>query len=183
MLRLHVHKHCWRHKFGDKAIVDRHICPCQLSQQLVKAKPDNTMDLKVPNVSALEAIRNQEHVSYMQMRFLELICFNVKQYAHLCVLTWCSSGLFFFFSFPTIGHLDNHGNWLVKTCCACMCASIVGGTRKDTKLWIVTFAHASCCNNWWRPSPTTQWIWNCQGLLRQTLSETTSTSPICNCGF
>ena len=49
-----------------------------------------------------------------------------------------------------------------------MCTSIVGGTSLETKLWIVTFAHANCRNNWWTPSPTTQWIWRCQGLLRQT---------------
>ena len=67
-----MHKHCWRHKFED-TVVDSHVCPCQLSQQLVKARPDSTVDLKVSRVVALEAIRNQEHVSYMQMRFLELI--------------------------------------------------------------------------------------------------------------
>ena len=79
MLRLHVHKHCWRHKFGDTA-VDRHICPGQLSQQLVEARPDSTVDLKVSRAFALEAIRNHEHASYMEMRFLELICLNVTQY-------------------------------------------------------------------------------------------------------
>ena len=79
MLRLHVLTFCWRHKFGDKA-VDRHNCPGQLSQQLVEAKPDSTMYLTVSKVFALEAIRNQAHVSYMEMRFLELICFNVTQY-------------------------------------------------------------------------------------------------------
>ena len=59
MLRLHVHKHSWRHRFGDKAF-DRHICPGQLSQQLVEARPDSTVDLKVSRVFALETTRNQE---------------------------------------------------------------------------------------------------------------------------
>ena len=76
MLRLHVHKHCWRHRFGDQA-VDRHICPGQLSQPLVKARPDSTVDLKVSRAFALETARNQEHFSSIEMRFLELICFNV----------------------------------------------------------------------------------------------------------
>ena len=67
-----MQKHCWRHTFGDK-VVHRHIFPCQLSQQFVKARLDSTMDLKVPKVFALDATRRQEHVSYMQMRFLELI--------------------------------------------------------------------------------------------------------------
>ena len=84
-----MHKHCWRHRFGDTA-VDRHICQGQLSQQLVEAKPDSTMGLKVSRVVALEAIRNQGHVSYMEMRFLESICLNVMQYPHFCVLTWCA---------------------------------------------------------------------------------------------
>ena len=61
MLRLHVHKNCWRHKFGDK-VVGRHICPGQLPQQLEEARPDSTVDMKVTRVFALEAIRNQEHV-------------------------------------------------------------------------------------------------------------------------
>ena len=79
MLPLHVHKHCWRHRFGDKSF-DRHICPGQLSQQLVEARPDSTVDLKVSRAFALETISNQEHVSYIEMRFLELICLNVTQY-------------------------------------------------------------------------------------------------------
>ena len=79
MLRLHVHRHSWRHRFGDKAF-DHHICPGQLSQQLVEARPDSTVDLKVSRAFALETIRNQEHVSSIEMRFLELICFNVTQY-------------------------------------------------------------------------------------------------------
>ena len=76
MLRLHVRKHCWRHGFGDKA-VDRHICPGQLPQQLAEAKPDSTVDLKVSRAFALETARNQELLSYIEMRFLELICFIV----------------------------------------------------------------------------------------------------------
>ena len=89
MLRLHVHRHSWRQKFGDKAF-DHHICPGQLSQQLVEARPDSTVDLNVSRAFASETIRNQEHVSSIEMRFLELICFNVTQYPHRCVLT-CST--------------------------------------------------------------------------------------------
>ena len=100
MLRLHVHKHSWRHRFGDKAF-DHHICPSQLSQQLVEAKPDSTMGLQVPRVLAPEAIRNQEHVSYMEMRFLEFTCINVTQYPHRCVLTCCAL-CFHFFYFPRL---------------------------------------------------------------------------------
>ena len=80
MLRLHVRKRCWRHRFGDK-VVDRHVCPGQLSQQLAEARSDSAMHLKVSRVFALEAIRNHEHVSYVGMRFLELICLIVTQYA------------------------------------------------------------------------------------------------------
>ena len=87
-----MQKHCLKHKFGDK-IVDRHICPGQLSQQFVEAKPDNTMDLKVSRAFALETIRSQEHFSSIEMRFLELICLNVTQYPHRCVLT-CSTMCF-----------------------------------------------------------------------------------------
>ena len=47
---------------------------------MVKTGPDSTVDLKVPWAFALEAIRNQEDVCYMQIRFLELICLKVKQY-------------------------------------------------------------------------------------------------------
>ena len=82
MLRLHVHRHSWRHRFGDKAF-DHHICPSQLSQQLVESRPDSTMDLKVSRFFAFETIRNQEHVSYMEMRFLELISPNVTHYPAL----------------------------------------------------------------------------------------------------
>ena len=45
-----MRKHCWRHRFEDE-VVDRHICPGQLSQQLVEATPDSTMDLKVSRLS------------------------------------------------------------------------------------------------------------------------------------
>ena len=100
MLRLHVHRHSWRHRFGDKAF-DHHICPGQLSQQLVEARPDSTVDLKVSRAFALETIRNQEHVSYIEMRFLELICFNVTKYPHRCVLT-CSTLCFPLFYFPRL---------------------------------------------------------------------------------
>ena len=86
MLRLHVHTHCWGHRFGDKA-VDRHICPGQLSQQLVEAGPDSTVDLNVSRAFALESIRNQERASYMEMRCLELIFLTVTQYLHFCVQT------------------------------------------------------------------------------------------------
>ena len=51
-----VHKHCWRHRFGDK-VVDRHICPGQLSHQLVEARPDSTVVLNVTRVVAVEVIR------------------------------------------------------------------------------------------------------------------------------
>ena len=108
MSRLHVHKHSWRHRFGDTAS-DRHIYPGQLSQQLVEARPDSTVDLKVSRVFALETIRNQDHVSYMEMLFLELICLNVTQYPHRCVLTRCAL-CFQFVVFSTAGHLHNHGN-------------------------------------------------------------------------
>ena len=57
-----MHKYCWRHGFGDKS-VDRHMCPGQSSQQLVEARPDSTMDLKVSMAFALETIRNHEHAS------------------------------------------------------------------------------------------------------------------------
>ena len=109
MLRLHVRKHCWRHRFGDKA-VDRHICPGQLSQELVEGRPDSTKDLAVSRAFALEEDnRNQERVSYMETLFLELICFSVTQYPPpLCVnmvrLVF-SIGLF-----SAVGHLDNHWN-------------------------------------------------------------------------
>ena len=89
MLCLHVHTHCWGHRFGD-TVVDRRICPGQLSQQLVEARPDSTMDLKVTRNFALDTIRNQERVSYMGMLCLELICFNVTQYPYPSVLTWCT---------------------------------------------------------------------------------------------
>ena len=49
--------------------MDRHICPGQFSQQLVEARPGSTMDLKVPRVCASESLRNQEHVSYMEISF------------------------------------------------------------------------------------------------------------------
>ena len=107
MLRLHVHKHSWRHKFGDKAF-DRHICPCQLSQHLVEAKPDITKDLKVSKAFALETIRNQERVSYIEMRFLELICFNVTQYP--TVVCQHAAPCVFNCFISTDGHLDNHGD-------------------------------------------------------------------------
>ena len=97
---MHVHKHCWRHRFGDTA-VDRHICPGQLSQQLAEARPDSTVDLKVSRVFALETTRNQELVSSIEMRFLELICLNVTQYPHRCVLT-CSALCFHLFYFPRL---------------------------------------------------------------------------------
>ena len=59
MLRLHVHTHCWRHRFGDTAL-ERHICPGQLSQQLLEARPDSTVDLKASRIVAIENARNQE---------------------------------------------------------------------------------------------------------------------------
>ena len=108
MLRLHVHKPSWRHKLGDKAF-DHHICPSQLSQQVVEAKPDNTMDFKVSKIFALETTRNQELVSSIEMRFLELICLTVTQYPPpLCANM--QHLVFSFFLFPTAGRLDSHGN-------------------------------------------------------------------------
>ena len=56
------------------------ICPGQLSQQLVEARPESTMDLKVSKALALELFRNHERVSYMEMRFLGLSCLNATQY-------------------------------------------------------------------------------------------------------
>ena len=108
MLRLHVHKHSWRHRFGDKAF-DRHICPGQLSQQLVEARPDSTVDLKVSRVFALETIRNQGHlflyrnaVSRVDLPQCHAIppplCVNMQ---HL---------VFSIFLFSTAGHLDSNGN-------------------------------------------------------------------------
>ena len=68
--------------------------------KLVEARPDNTVDLKVSRTFASETIRNQEHVSSIEMRFLELICLNVTQYPPpRCVLT-CSALCFQLFYFP-----------------------------------------------------------------------------------
>ena len=72
-----------------------------------------------------------------------------------CVLTWCTLRLQFVLP-PTAGHLDNHGNQLIEKWCACMCTRIVGSTNLETRLRIVTFAHANCRNNLWMAKPDRQ---------------------------
>ena len=89
--------------------MNHHIWPCHLSQQLVSAKADGTVDLKVRRVFALETIRNHKGAPHMRRRFLELICSNVKQYPAMLCVDMMRLG-FSFFLFPTAGHLDNHGN-------------------------------------------------------------------------
>ena len=80
--------------------MNHHICPCQLSQQLVKAKPDITVDFKVRRAFALETARGHTDFPHMQRRFLEFICFNVKRCpALLCVdMVHLAFSIFFIFT-------------------------------------------------------------------------------------
>ena len=89
--------------------MNHHIWPCHLSQQLVSAKADSTVDLKVRRVFALETIRNHKDFPHMRRRFLELICSNVKQYPAILVVDMVHLG-FSIFLFSTAGLLDIHGN-------------------------------------------------------------------------
>ena len=108
ILPLHLHRHCWRHRFGAKG-VNHHIWPCHLSQQLVTAKADNTLDLKVRRVFALEATRNHTVFLHMQRRFLEFICSSVKQYPAILCVDMIRLGFSIIF-ISTAGPLDSHGN-------------------------------------------------------------------------
>ena len=89
--------------------MNHHMWPCHLSHQLVSAKADGTVDLKVRRAFALETIRNHKDFFHLRKRFLELICSDVKQYpAILCV-----DMMHFGFSivlFSTVGNLVSHGN-------------------------------------------------------------------------